>query len=52
MAHIVPEAVGEGPTALVRDGDLIRVDIPSRMLDVLFDDDELTKRRENWQLFP
>ena len=52
IGHIAPEAVDAGPIAFVRDGDLIRVDIPSRTLDILVDDDELAKRRENWQPLP
>ena len=52
IGHIAPEAVDAGPIAFVRDGDLIRVDIPSRTLDILVEDDELAKRRENWQPLP
>jgi dihydroxy-acid dehydratase len=52
IGHIAPEAVDAGPIAFVRDGDLIRVNIPSRTLDILVDDDELAKRRENWQPLP
>ena len=52
IGHIAPEAVDAGPIAFVRDGDLIRVDIPSRTLDLLVDADELAKRRADWQPLP
>jgi dihydroxy-acid dehydratase len=45
IGHIAPEAVDAGPIAFVRDGDLIRVDIPSRSLDLLVDADELEDLR-------
>jgi dihydroxy-acid dehydratase len=49
IGHIAPEAVDEGPIALVRDGDLIRVDIAARTLDILVDDAELSSRKEGWE---
>jgi dihydroxy-acid dehydratase len=52
IGHIAPEAVDAGPIAFVRDGDLIRVDIPSRTLDILVDDDELARRSADWQPLP
>jgi dihydroxy-acid dehydratase len=52
IGHIAPEAVDAGPIAFVRDGDLIRVDIPSRSLELLVDDDELEARRTDWQPLP
>ena len=52
IGHIAPEAVDAGPIAFVRDGDLIRVDIPSRKLDILVDDDELARRRADWHPLP
>jgi dihydroxy-acid dehydratase len=44
--------VDAGPIAFVRDGDLIRVDIPSRSFDLLVDADELEARRIGWQPLP
>src|SRR5690606_176119 len=38
IGHIAPEAVDAGPIAFVRDGDLIRVDIAARTLDLLVDE--------------
>lgn len=52
IGHIAPEAVDAGPIAFVRDGDLIRVDVPSRKLDLMVDEDELESRRKNWQPLP
>ena len=52
IGHVAPEAVDAGPIAFVRDGDLIRVDIPSRTLDLLVDDDDLEARREGWAPLP
>ncbi|WP_437584679.1 dihydroxy-acid dehydratase [Paramicrobacterium sp. CJ85] len=52
IGHIAPEAVDAGPIAFVRDGDLIRVDIAARSLDLLVDADELAARREGWAPLP
>ncbi len=52
IGHIAPEAVDAGPIAFVRDGDLIRVDIAARTLDLLVDDAELSSRRVGWEPLP
>ncbi|HYJ48703.1 MAG TPA: dihydroxy-acid dehydratase, partial [Microbacterium sp.] len=52
IGHIAPEAVDAGPIAFVRDGDLIRVDIAARTLDLLVDDAELASRRSGWESLP
>src|SRR5690606_12042504 len=52
IGHIAPEAVDAGPIAFVRDGDLIRVDIAARSLDLLVDEPELAARREGWAPLP
>ncbi|WP_445997424.1 dihydroxy-acid dehydratase [Okibacterium fritillariae] len=52
IGHIAPEAVDAGPIAFVRDGDLIRVDIAARSLDLLVDDAELDARRPGWAPLP
>jgi dihydroxy-acid dehydratase len=52
IGHIAPEAVDAGPIAFVRDGDLIRVDIAARSLDLLVDDAELEARRNGWAPLP
>ena len=45
VGHIAPEACVGGPIALVRDGDLIRIDTDGRTLQLVVDDDELERRR-------
>ncbi len=52
VGHVAPEAVDGGPVALVRDGDRIRLDVASRTLDLLVDDDELDRRRSGWEPLP
>jgi len=52
IGHIAPEAVDAGPIAFVRDGDLIRVDIAARSLDLLVDEAELASRRSGWEPLP
>ena len=52
IGHIAPEAVDAGPIAFVRDGDLIRVDIAARSLDLLVDPAELEARRNGWAPLP
>ena len=52
IGHIAPEAFDGGPVALVRDGDLIRVDIAARTLDLLVDESELEARRIGWAPLP
>lgn len=45
IGHISPEAADGGIIALVREGDMIRIDIPGRKLDLLVEEAELEKRR-------
>ncbi|MDR0769046.1 MAG: dihydroxy-acid dehydratase [Dysgonamonadaceae bacterium] len=45
IGHISPEAASGGAIGLVRDGDMIEIDIPLRSINVLLSDDELSKRR-------
>jgi len=52
IGHIAPEATDGGPISLVRDGDLIRVDIAARSLDLLVDEEELAARLKEWQPLP
>ncbi|MEG1203273.1 MAG: dihydroxy-acid dehydratase, partial [Comamonas sp.] len=46
IGHCSPEAAAGGAIGLVKNGDLIRIDIPNRTIDVLVSDEELAKRRE------
>jgi dihydroxy-acid dehydratase len=52
IGHIAPEATDGGPIALVRDGDLIRVDIAARSLDLLVSEEELAERLKDFQPLP
>ncbi|HBF36001.1 MAG TPA: dihydroxy-acid dehydratase [Firmicutes bacterium] len=49
IGHISPEAMEGGPIALVREGDLIKIDIPARKIDVLVSDAELMRRKAEWK---
>lgn len=46
IGHVSPEAASGGAIGLVRNGDIIRIDIPNRTINVLLSDEELQKRRE------
>lgn len=48
IGHVAPEAVDGGPIAFVEDGDPVRVDIPSRSIDLLVDEKTLARRAEGW----
>ena len=52
IGHIAPEAVDAGPIAFVRDGDLIRVDVAAKTLDLLVEPSELAARTEGWTPLP
>jgi dihydroxy-acid dehydratase len=52
IGHVAPEAVDGGPIAFVRDGDPIRIDVPTKSLDLLVDDAEMARRQEGWQPNP
>jgi dihydroxy-acid dehydratase len=49
VLHVAPESYVGGPLALVRDGDMIALDIPNRKLDLLVSQDELARRRAEWK---
>ena len=49
VGHISPEAMEGGPIALIEDGDVIVIDIPNRRLELKVSDEELAKRKANWQ---
>ena len=49
ILHVAPEAALGGPLALVRDGDLIELDVEGRRLDLLVPEAELEERRAQWQ---
>ena len=49
IGHISPEAAEGGPIGLVQDGDEIEVDMYERRLDLLVPEDEMARRRAEWQ---
>ena len=52
VLHVAPESFVGGPLALVRDGDVIELDIPGRRLSLQVSDEELEKRRAAWRKPP
>ncbi len=48
VLHVVPEAALGGPLALVRTGDLVRLDVAGRRVEVLVAEAELVQRRREW----
>jgi dihydroxy-acid dehydratase len=52
VLHVSPESFVGGPLALVRDGDLISLDVPNRTLNLLVDEAELAARRASWSRPP
>ncbi|HVZ46661.1 MAG TPA: IlvD/Edd family dehydratase [Ramlibacter sp.] len=49
VLHTAPEAAAGGPLALVRNGDAIELDVPGRRLHLHVSDEELARRRAEWQ---
>lgn len=49
IGHVSPEAAAGGAIGLIEDGDIIRIDIPARVLEVQLDDATLAARAANWQ---
>lgn len=52
VLHVAPESAVGGPLALVRDGDLISLDVAARTLSLNVTDSELEKRRAEWKPAP
>ena len=48
VLHTAPEAAAGGPLALVRDGDMIELDVAERRLHLDVSDEELSRRHDNW----
>ena len=49
VLHVAPESHVGGPLALVRDGDVIELDVAARRISLDVSDEELEKRRADWQ---
>ena len=52
VGHVAPEAVDGGPIAFIKNGDLIRIDIKKRSLDLLVDEKEMAERKKNFKPLP
>jgi dihydroxy-acid dehydratase len=48
VLHVAPESFVGGPLALLKTGDIVRMDLPNRRLDMLVDEAELEARRAAW----
>ncbi len=49
IGHVSPEADCGGPIAVIRDGDMITIDIPARALTVNLSDEEIKRRLAAWK---
>jgi dihydroxy-acid dehydratase len=49
VLHVAPESFVGGPLALVRNGDIIELDVPQRRLHLRVDDAELARRKREWK---
>jgi len=52
ILHTAPEAAAGGPLALVKDGDIIEIDVANRRIHMNVSDDELAKRKAAWKPLP
>ena len=52
IGHVAPEATDGGPIAFVHDGDRIRIDVPTKRLDLLVDEATMAERRRGWKPNP
>jgi dihydroxy-acid dehydratase len=50
VLHVAPESFIGGPLALLKTGDIVRLDLPNRRLDMLVDEAELAQRKANWKV--
>ncbi|MDR3552770.1 MAG: dihydroxy-acid dehydratase, partial [Clostridia bacterium] len=48
VGHVSPEAAAGGLIAFIHEGDLISIDIPSRSIELLVGEEELSERRSAW----
>ena len=49
IGHVSPEAAEGGAIGLLREGDIVRIDIPGRKIEVKLTDEELARRRAEWR---
>lgn len=48
IGHVCPEAYEGGPLAIVEDGDLIKIDIPNKKIDIDLSGEQIQNRLKNW----
>lgn len=48
VLHVAPESFVGGPLALLKTGDIVRMDLPNRRLDMLVDEEEIARRKAAW----
>lgn len=49
VLHVAPEAAIGGPIGLIRDGDLIELDVEKRLMNLNVSDEEIENRRKDWK---
>jgi dihydroxy-acid dehydratase len=49
IGHISPEAASGGLIGLIKENDIISINIPENKLELLVDEKEIEKRRQNWK---
>ena len=52
IGHVAPEATDGGPIAFAHDGDIVRIDVPTKTLDLMVDEKVLAERRNGWKPNP
>jgi len=52
IGHVSPEASAAGPIAILKDNDIITIDIPNRKLEVSLTDSEIKNRLKGWKAIP
>jgi dihydroxy-acid dehydratase len=48
IGHVSPEAMDGGPIGLVREGDIVAIDIPGKSITLKIDESEMASRKEQW----
>ncbi|MCA0942840.1 dihydroxy-acid dehydratase [Salipiger pacificus] len=48
VLHVAPESFVGGPLALLKTGDIVRLDLPNRSLDMMVDEEEIARRKAAW----
>jgi dihydroxy-acid dehydratase len=49
IGHVSPEAAVGGPIGLVKEGDIVEIDIPNSKMDVKVSDEEMAERKKDWK---